>query len=107
MKGKDVFALLALILGVVGGVLLVKVAIDALPRLLEGRRQIGVELLVIVGIGLIVIVASAMIWKGSYFSGGLINTVLGVVAIFYGKDTEGIMILISGILAVVAPKVKD
>jgi len=107
MKGKDAFALLALILGVVGGILLLKVAIDALPRLLEGRGEISVELLVIVGIGIVAIAASAMIWKGSYFSAGLVNIVLGVVAIFYGKDTGGILILVSGILGVVAPRVKD
>ena len=107
MRSKDAFALLALILGVVGGLLLVKAAVDAVPRLLEGRGQIDVELLVIVGIGVIAIVASVMIWRGSYFSGGLINIVLGVVAIFYGRDTAGIIILVSGILGVVAPKVKD
>jgi len=107
MKSKDAFALLALILGVVGGLLLVKTAIDAVPRLLEGRGQIDVELIVIVGIGVIAIVVSVMIWRGSYFSGGLANIVLGVLAIFYGRDTAGIIILISGILGVVAPKIKD
>ena len=107
MKSKDAFALLALILGVVGGLLLVKTAIDAVPRLLEGRGQIDMELIVIVGIGVIAIVVSVMIWRGSYFSGGLANIVLGVLAIFYGRDTAGIIILISGILGVVAPKIKD
>jgi hypothetical protein len=107
MKTKDTFALLALILGVVGGVLLIKMAIDVIPRLLQGRWQISIELLVIVGVGIAAIFASALIWKESYFSGGLINIVLGVVAIFYGKDTEGVIILVSGILGILAPKVKD
>ena len=107
MKSKDAFALLALILGVVGGLLLIKIATDAVPRLMEGRGQIDLDLLVIVAIGLISIVASVMIWRGAYFSGGLTNIVLGVVAIFYGRDTAGIIILISGLLGVVAPKIKD
>jgi len=107
MKGKDAFALLALILGIVGGVLLVKVAIDVMPKFLEGRGQVGVELVVIVTIGIASIVASTMVWKGSYLAGGLVNMILGIMAIFYGKDTEGVMVLISGILGVVAPKVKD
>lgn len=75
--------------------------------LLEGRGQIGIDTLVIVGIGLIAIVASVMVWKGSYSLGGLINIILGVVAILYGRDTEGVIILISGILGVVAPRIKD
>ena len=69
MKSKNVFALIALILGIVGGVLLLMGLIDALPRLLEGRARIGIESLVFVGIGVITIIASAMIWKGSYFAG--------------------------------------
>ena len=96
-----------MILGVVGSALLVKLSIDVIPRLLEGRAHIGLELFVVVGIGIAAIVAGVMIWKGSYFSGGLINIVLGVVAIFYGKNTEGAIILVSGILGIVAPKVED
>ncbi len=107
MKSKDAFALLALILGVVGGLLMLKTAIDAVPRLIEGRGQIDLDLLITAGIGLIAIVASVMICRGSYFTGGLINIILGVVAIFYGPDTAGIIILISGILGVVAPRIKD
>lgn len=107
MKSKHVFALIALILGIVGGVLLCMGFIDALPRLFEGRARIGVESLVIVGIGAVTIIASVMIWKGSYFAGGLINIVLGVITFFYGKDAEGVMVLISGVLGVIAPKIKD
>jgi hypothetical protein len=107
MKSKDTFALLSLILGVVGGLLLIKIVIDAVPRLLEGRGQINIDLLVTVGIGLIAIVASFMVWKGSYSLGGLINVILGVVAILYGRDTAGVIILISGILGVAAPRIKD
>jgi len=107
MKSKHVFALIALLLGIVGGVLLCMGVIDVIPRLLEERAHIGVESLVIVGIGAIAIIASVMIWKGSYFAGGLVNIVLGIIAIFYGKDAEGVMVLISGVLGVIAPQVKD
>ncbi len=107
MNSKHAFALMALILGIVGGVLLCKGAIDVASRFLEGSRHVSSVSLVLVGIGFIVIITSVMLWKGSYLAGGVINMVLGIITVFYGKDAEGIMVLISGILGVVAPKMKD
>jgi len=107
MKGKHVLALVALIFGIVGGVLLCMSVFDAVPRLLEGRAHVGVESLVIVGVGVVAIIASVIVWRGSYLAGGLVNIVLGVIAVYYGKDSEGIIVLISGVLGVVAPQVKD
>ena len=107
MKTEHAFALIALILGIVGGVLLCKGAIDVIPKLLEGRGQINVESPVLVGIGVIAIIAGAMVWTGRYLTGGVINMVLGIITIFYGRDAEGLMVLISGVLGIVAPKIKD
>ena len=107
MKSEHAFALIALILGVVGGVLLCKGAIDVIAKLLEGSRHINFESPVLVGIGIVAIIASAMLWTGRYLAGGVINIVLGIITVFYGKDAEGIMVLISGVLGVVAPKIKD
>lgn len=107
MKSEHAFALIALILGIVGGVLLCKGAIDVIAKLLEGRGHINVESPVLVGIGVIAIIASAMLWTGRYLTGGVINIVLGVITVFYGKDAEGLMVLISGVLGIVAPKIKD
>ena len=59
------------------------------------------------GIGVVVIIASVMLWTGRYMTGGVINLVLGIITIFYGKDSEGIVVLISGVLGVIAPKIKD
>jgi len=107
MRTKHVLALIALILGIVGGVLLCLGVANAMPRVLEGRARLGVESFISVVLGIVVIIASVMIWKGSYLAGGVINIVLGIIAIFYGSNTEGILILISGVLGVVAPQVKD
>jgi len=107
MKTEHAFALIALILGIVGGVLLCKGAIDVIAKLLEGRGQINVESPVLVGIGVIAIIASAMVWTGRYLTGGVINMVLGIITVFYGRDAEGLMVLISGVLGIVAPKIKD
>jgi len=106
MTSKHAFALIALILGIVGGVLLCKGAIDLASKFLEGGRRANFESLVLVGIGFIVIIASVMVWKGNYLAGGVTNIILGIITVFYGKDAEGLMVLISGILGVVAPKMK-
>ena len=107
MKTEHAFALIALILGIVGGVLLSKGAIDVIAKLLDGTGHINVESPVLVGIGVITIIASAMVWTGRYVAGGLINMVLGIITVFYGRDAEGLMVLISGVLGIVAPKIKD
>jgi len=107
MKSEHAFALIALILGIVGGVLLCRGAVDVIAKLLEGRGHINVESPVLVGIGVIAIIASAMVCTGRYLAGGVINMVLGIITVFYGKEAEGLMILLSGVLGIVAPKIKD
>ena len=107
MKSKDAFALIALILGIVGVVLLCKGAIDIALKLFERSGHFDFESLVFVGIGVIAIIGSTMVWTGRYLVGGLINIVLGFITVFYGRDAEGLMILISGVLGILAPKIKD
>lgn len=107
MKSRHGLALLALLLGIVGGLLLCKGALDAIPRLLDGRGHIDAGLPLLLVIGIAAIIASAMIWKGSYFTCGMLNIVLGIISVFYGRDTEGLMLVISGVLGVAAPKIKD
>ena len=107
MKSEHAFALIALILGIVGGVLLCKGAIDLASKLFEGSRHISIESPLLIVIGVIAIIASAMLWTGRYLAGGVINIILGIISVFYGKDAEGLMILISGVFGIVAPKIKD
>lgn len=107
MKSKHAFALIALLLGIVGGVLLLRGFIDFASRLLEGSRHLSADLLILAAVGVIAIVASVMVWTGRYFAGGLINIICGLVGVLYGRETEGLLILISGILGIVAPRIKD
>lgn len=107
MKSEHVIALIALILGIIGGLLLCKGAFDVIVQLLEGSRQFNIGSPVLVGIGIVVIIASAALWTERYLAGGVINIVLGLITIFYGTDAEGIMIMLSGVLGIVAPKIKD
>jgi hypothetical protein len=106
MKSKQLIALIAFLLGLVGGVLLLVNFVEAIPRILE-RGDISIGSLITIAIGIIAVIASLMIWKGSYFAGGVINIVLGIIAIVYGNRSEGVLILLSGVLGVVAPQIKD
>ncbi len=107
MKSEHAFALVALILGIVGGVLLCEGVIDLASRLFEGTRHINIESPLLIIVGVAAIIASAMLWTGRYLAGGVANIILGITTVFYGKSAEGIMILISGVLGIVAPKIKD
>ena len=106
MQTKQAFALTALILGIFGGVLLVRGGIDVVSRLLEGARVVNKDTLLLLGLGVIAIITSIMIWNGQYMMAGLLNIILGIIAIFYGGDTGGIMVLLSGIFGFMAPKIK-
>jgi hypothetical protein len=107
MKTEHAFALIALILGVVGGVLLGKGIIDITSRLIEGTGAVKVEGFLIPILGIAAIVASAMIWTGRYLVGGVMNMIFGLIAVVYGADAEGLMVLLSGLLGIVAPKIKE
>lgn len=107
MKSEHAIALVALILGIVGGVLLCKGAIDVIVKIFDGGRNINFESPVLVVVGVVAIIASALLWKGNYLAGGVINIILGALTLFYGRDIEGLMVLISGVLGIVAPKIKD
>ena len=107
MKSEHAFALIAMILGIIGGVLLCRGIIDVASKIFEGNRHINIESPVLAIVGIVAIVSSAILWTGRYLAGGVINIILGVIAVFYGKEAEGIMILISGVLGIVAPKIKD
>ncbi len=106
MKSEHAFALIAMILGIIGGVLLCRGIIDVASKIFEGNRHINIESPVLIIVGIVAIVSSAMLWTGRYLAGGVINIILGVITVFYGKEAEGIMILISGVLGIVAPKIK-
>jgi len=107
LRTEQALALIALILGIIGGVLLIGGGVGILLRLLEGNVTIKAETLLITSIGIVAIVASVIIWTGRYVAGGSINIALGVLMVLYGEVQQGLIILISGILGIIAPKIED
>lgn len=107
MRAEQTLALTALILGIVGGVLLVSGGVRIALELFEGNVNFKPEALLTTSIGIAAIAASVVIWTGRYVAGGSVNIILGVFLVFYGETQQGLIILISGILGIVAPKITD
>jgi hypothetical protein len=107
LRAEQTLALLALILGVIGGVLLVSGGVRMILDLLEGSLSFEPKTVLVASIGIVTIVASVIIWTGRYVVGGSVNIVLGIFMVLYGEAQQGIIILISGIMGIVAPKITD
>lgn len=107
MRAEQAIALFALILGIVGGVLLISGGFRIVLDLIEGTTSFASKTLLITSIGIVVIVASVVIWTGKYVVGGSINIILGILMVFFGEIQQGLVILVSGILGIIAPKIKD
>ena len=96
-----------MILGIIGGVLLIGGGAGVLSKLLEGDLAVSLTTLIVACVGIVAIIASVIIWTGKYVTGGSVNIVLGVFMVLYGEAQQGLVILISGILGIVAPKIED
>ena len=107
LRAEQTLALLALILGVIGGVILVSGGVRMILDLLEGSLSFEPKTVLVASIGIVAIVASVIIWTGRYVVGGSVNIVLGIFMVLYGEAQQGIIILISGIMGIVAPKITD
>lgn len=107
MRVEQSLALLALILGIIGGVLLASGSITIVLDLLEGKIVLESKTLLTTGLGIAAIIASVVIWTGRFVAGGAANIILGTLVIFYGEVQQGLVILVSGILGIVAPKIRD
>lgn len=107
LRVEQGLALVALILGIIGGVLLASEGVGAALKLIEGNTQIQSKTLLISSIGIIAIIGSVIIWTGRFVAGGAINIVLGILLVLYGEAQQGILILVSGILGIVAPKIRE
>lgn len=103
MTEKRLLALLATLIGLVGGLLILVDVVDI------GRRQnldltFVINSVVAIIVGIAVLAGSLLIYRAKYSSGGIINVILGLVALVLPgtSDTGGILAIISGIVGLVA-----
>ncbi len=102
MTEKRLLALLAMLIGLVGGLLILVQALDI------GRNQVTLNLafnaLIAALLGLAILAGSLLMYRGKYSSGGIINILLGIVAIILPQTsaTGGILAIVSGVVGLVA-----
>src|SRR5256885_1058821 len=101
MTEKRVLALLAMLMGLIAGLLILVNALDI------GRSNLTLSQVLNAGIaallGIAILVGSLLIYRGKYSSGGIINILLGIVALILKLDTiGGILAIVSGVIGLVA-----
>ena len=101
MTEKRVLALLAMLIGLIAGLLILVNALDI------GRGNLDLSHVLNAGIaallGIAILVGSLLIYRGKYSSGGIINILLGSVALILPVSTTGgILAIVSGVLGLVA-----
>ncbi len=100
MTQRRLLALLALLLGLVAGLLLL-LTILHIPR--DVTLNWIIEEAVLAIIGLIIIVAGLIIYGGNYLIGGILCVVLGLLVLIYWQKIDvGLLSLLAGILAIIA-----
>lgn len=101
MSEKRLLALIALLIGLVGGLLILADALNAV----RGARDLAAALssLIFVILGIAILLASFLIFRGKYGSGGILNILLGVVAFILQTDTTGaILAIVAGVVGLIA-----
>lgn len=102
MSEKRLLALIALLIGLVGALLILT---DALNGLRDGGdllSALGFYLVSLI-LGVAILLASFLIYRGKYGSGGILNILLGVVALILRTDSTGaILAIVAGVVGLIA-----
>jgi uncharacterized membrane protein len=102
MSEKRDLAIVGLILGLLGGVLVFAGAlrVGANPNI---TLEFLVKSILYIVLGIGAIFASILLYRGSYSTGGILNLILGVIILVYGLDLlGGVLVLISGVVGLLA-----
>jgi hypothetical protein len=101
MTEKRVLALLALLIGLIAGLLILVNALDLGRGTLDLNRILNAGVAALLGIA--ILVGSLLIYRGKYSSGGIVNIILGIVAVILSLSTTGaILAIVSGVVGLVA-----
>jgi len=101
MTEKRVLALLAMLIGLIAGLLILVNALDIGRGNLDLSRLLNAGVAALLGIA--ILVGSLFIYRGKYSSGGIINILLGIVALILEfSQIGGILAIVSGVVGLVA-----
>ena len=101
MTEKRLLALIALLIGLVGGLLILNEAV----RGFRGVSDLAAILSALVSLvlGIAILAASLLIYRSKYGSGGLIDIILGVVALILQlNQIDSILSIVAGVIGLVA-----
>jgi len=94
-------ALIAFLIGLVSGLLILVEAANGIQQF----SSLGKTLSELVGVivGLAILLASLLIYRSKYSSGGILNILLGIVAlILHLHSTGGILAIVAGVVGLIA-----
>ena len=105
MSEKRLLGILGFLLGLLAGVLILVSAFDF-------NRGVTAEVilagLVEIVFGALILLASLLLYRRSYSTGGILNLVLGIVGLVLGVSQIGaILALLSGVLGLVANEARS
>lgn len=101
MTERRLLALIALLIGLVGGLLILSEKLGSI-RLTANLDSI-LDALVFLILGLAILLGSVLIYRGNYGSGGIVNILLGVVAFILNANSIGaILAIVAGVIGLVA-----
>jgi len=107
MSEKRLLGLLGFLLGLLAGVLILVSAFN-----IRGNVSVTVEFILArileIVFAALILVASLMLYRRSYSTGGILNLVLGIVGLVLGVSQIGaILALLSGVLGLVANEARS
>ncbi|TLZ76137.1 MAG: hypothetical protein E6K08_06790 [Methanobacteriota archaeon] len=105
MTEKRILALLALLIGLIGGLLILINVLNAARGEFNLDRAINAAIAALLGIA--ILAGSLLIYRGKNSSGGIVNILLGIVTLILGLNfTGGILAIVSGVIGLVASEAR-
>src|SRR5437867_11282563 len=101
MTEQRLLALIALLIGLVGGLLILSEAVRGFRGISDPAAILSALVPLVLGIA--ILAASLLIYRSKYGSGGLLDIILGVVALILQLNQIGaILAIVAGVIGLVA-----
>ncbi len=101
MTEKRLLALVALLIGLVAGLLILVDAVNAIQQYSNLGSMLGQLVGVVLGVA--ILLASLLIYRSKYSSGGILDILLGVVGLVLRlNSTGGILAIVAGVVGLIA-----
>lgn len=107
MSEKRDLAIVGLLLGLLGGALVLADALNlAFNRSIDFAFLVNRVVSVVLGVA--ILFASLLMYRGRYSTGGIVNLILGIIVLIYGpSQLGGILALISGVVGLLANEARS